>query len=107
MAHLRIILADTAIFVSRDDVLGQETPPRHSGLALSASNAQAWFFGLLVQVFELAITVGNVEDRDRTEETHSLFCHCQELASIRRKCHPLHSRREFPDLHALARLDVP
>jgi hypothetical protein len=93
--YLRVVLADAAILVPRNDILGQETPPRNGGLGLCAGDAQAGLIGLVVEVF----AVVDIEDCDCTEETHALFRHCQKSASIGRELHTLHGCGEIPHLH--------
>jgi hypothetical protein len=102
-SHLCIVLANASIFVASNNVLAQITPPGDCGLALCAGDPEARLLGL---VREVAIVV-DIENGDRTQETHPLFCNGEDFASIRTELDPLDSRREFPHLDTLSSLHIP
>lgn len=102
-SYLRVVLADTAVFVRGNDILGEETPSCHCRLAVLASDFQRRLSGLVLQV----LAIVDIQHSDRTQETHTLLRHSQQLASIWGESDPLHGGGEVPNLHAITSLDVP
>lgn len=103
MAYLRIILANTAILMPRNDVFVQVTPSRNCGLALLTGDFQTGFVVLVLQILAISDIVHN----NRSQVTHTFLCHSQQPASVRGEFDPLNRRREIPDLDTVSSLDIP
>lgn len=101
--YLRIVLADAAVFMARDDVFVQKAPGGHCSFALLTGNLETQFVGLICQIF----AVSDIVDADRPEMTHSLLSHCQQLLAIFTKLHSFDGGRLFPCLDTFPCLCVP
>lgn len=102
VARLGVVLADAAILVAGNDVLGQGAPAGDSGLGLVADNGQSSLVSLL------GLDVGvDVKDDDVGQVAHALLGNAQELGAVLVEGDALDGRGELPDLEALSRLDVP
>lgn len=107
ITYLRVVLADTAIFVSGNDMLAKITPTGDCSLALLACNLEMRLINLIVQTISSTITVPDVKHANRAEETHPLLCHCQQPAAVRTEGNALDRGRELPHLDALTRPNIP
>src|SRR3954452_5989335 len=61
--YLRIVLADAAVFVARDDIFVQEAPGGHCSFALLTGNLETELVGLICQI----IAVSDIVNADRPE----------------------------------------
>lgn len=102
VSSLGIILADTTIFVTSNDVLTEGAPASNGSLALVADNSQ----DLLVALLSIDIGV-DVQHHNVTQETHSLLGHAQQLGAVLVELDTLDGRGELPGLDASAGLDLP
>ena len=102
LASLCVVLADAAVFVSRDNVLVQVAEASNGSLALVADNGEVALLGLGC----FGIRVDLVND-DIGEITHSLLGNAEQLGAVFTELDALDGGGELPSLEAPARLDVP
>lgn len=102
VARLGVVLGDAAVLVAGNDVLCEGAPAGDGGLALVADNGE----GALVGLLGVDIRV-DVKGDDVGEVAHALLGDAEQLGAVLVELDALDGRGEFPDLEALARLDVP
>lgn len=102
VAVLAIVLADGAVLVAGNDVLGQVAPAGDSGLALVADNGQN-----LLRVLLGGWVAVDVEDNNGAQVAHTLLGDAQQLGAILGKLDALDGSGEVPSHQALACLDLP
>lgn len=102
IAGLAVVLADTTILVSSNDVLAHVAPSRNRGLGFVADNGQS----LLVALLGLDVGV-DIDDDNVTQVAHALFRDTEKPGAILVELDTLDGGGELPDLEALAALDVP
>lgn len=102
VARLGVILADAAILVAGDDVLGEGAPAGNGGLGLVADNSQDSFIALLG--FDVGV---DVEDDNVGQIAHALLGDAQQLGAVLVELDALDGRGELPDLEALSGLEIP
>lgn len=102
VAGLAVVLADTTILVSSNDVLAHVAPSCNRGLGFVADNGQS----LLVALLGLDVGV-DIDDDNVTQVAHALFRDTEKPGAILVELDTLDGGGELPDLEALAALDVP
>lgn len=100
--YLSVILRNSAILMTRNNILRHKAESRNRRLRLLASDRQ----GPLIRLLSLDIEV-DIEDDDRAQEPHALLRHSQQLGAVLRELDALDRRIEVPCLESLAGPHVP
>jgi hypothetical protein len=100
---LCVVLADTTIFVARDNVFVEKAPGGHRSFALLTGDLETEFINLICQIFP----VSDIVDHYCSEKPHSLFRHSQQLRSVFAKLDSFYGSIMRPSFDVLTRLCVP